>query len=161
MKKQSTKASIILRKRCEYHEKRGRSYPVPELLLVANKQGFLWLSKYFAAFAKANPDPGPDNHGHLFNPPFDPFDSRHSDEMVIRVAVLTPKNKREVFRRYGIASLPPFRGDLKRQYEAQIRRVIPQWRYVLRLERGVEGKTRSKKQFHHQELLSWTTRLGK
>jgi hypothetical protein len=167
MKKQKTRASIILRKTCEYHEKRGRTYPVPELTLLANKQGFLWLSKYFAAFAKRNPDPGlwkndpdPDDHDHLFYPPFQPLDPRHSDEMMIRVGIMTPKNKRQVFRKYGITSFPPYRGDLKQQYQAQIRRVMPQWEYVLQMVRGVKDKEGSKKRLRRVGFVSMSTTLG-
>jgi hypothetical protein len=36
---------VIIRKACTFFETQGKCYPVPELLLLANRAGFLWLSK--------------------------------------------------------------------------------------------------------------------
>ena len=166
MKKQRTEASIILRKTCIYCERRGRAYPVPELLLLANKQGFLWLSRFFAEFAKKDPDPrpwndlsDPDDHDHLAWPRA-PIDCEHSDEMEIRVGIVSPKNKAQVFKKYAVEAVAPYRGNLKKQYQAQIRRVMPQWQYVLQMMRGGKDKKGPKKRLRRVGSVSMSTTLG-
>ena len=76
----------------------------------------------------------PDAHEHL-DPLFSPFDGKLSDEMEIRVGLLTKENKNQVYAKYDITSSKPYKGDLKSQYEAQMRAVLPQWKQVLRMER--------------------------
>ena len=166
MKKQSTKASIILRKTCSYQEKRGRTYPVPELLLLANRNGFLWLSRFFAGFAKKDPDPrpwndlsDPDDHDHL-SWPRAPIDCQHSDEMQIRVGIVSPKNITQVFKKYSIKSAAPYRGNLKKHYQAQIRKVSPQWDFVRQMEKGIKSKASLRKGLRRHGYVSMTTMLG-
>ena len=123
-----------------YYEAKGRTYPVLSLILLANRKGFLWLSDFFArraqkaahrAFWKNNDD---DDAEHL-DPLFAPIDGKLSDEMEIRVGVLTKKNKNQVFKKYNFTSSKPYKGDLKSQYEAQMRVVRPQWKRLLRWDR--------------------------
>jgi hypothetical protein len=166
MKKQSTKASIILRKTCVYWERGGRTYPVPELLLLANRNGFRWLSKFFAEFAEKDPDPrpwndlsDPDDHDHI-SWPRAPIDCQHSDEMEIRVGIVSPKNRTQVFEKYSIESAAPYRGTLKKQYQAQIRNVIPQWNFVLQMEKGIKSKARLRKGLHRHGYVSMRAMLG-
>jgi hypothetical protein len=141
MKNSNRKPCIILRKNCIYPEIEGRTYPVLSVILLANRRGFLWLSNFFAECAKENPDrklwkddPDPDHHKHL-DPFFPPFDRKLSDEMEIRVGHLTKKNKKQVYAKYDITSSNPYKRDLKSQYEAQMKVVLPRWKELLRMER--------------------------
>ncbi len=43
---------VIIRKRCTFLENQDRCYPIPELLLLANRAGYFWLSKVFARCAR-------------------------------------------------------------------------------------------------------------
>jgi hypothetical protein len=111
------------------------------LILLANRKGFLWLSDFFARRAQkaANQkflknDGDPDDHDHL-DTFFAPIDAKLSDEMEIRVGVLTKRNKNQVFAKYDFTSSKPYKGDLKSQYEAQLRVVRPLWKRLLRWDR--------------------------
>ena len=95
---------VILRKMCTFHEKQGKSYPIPELLILANREGFRWLSKFFARCARKTgetepPFGDPDDHEHidLGDPEINPI---HSDELAFRLGILTQKNRRVVFKKY-------------------------------------------------------------
>jgi hypothetical protein len=128
MKKQKPKPLIIVRKTWLYHDKGKRTYAMPELTLLADREGFLFLSRFFGRFARKNPSyfPGmdggdPDDHEHLDGSHFDPD---YSDEMEIRVGIINHRNKRDVFKKYGFVTFPPARGDLKNQYQGQIRRML-------------------------------------
>jgi hypothetical protein len=147
--KTNRKPFIILRKNCVFHGVGDRTYPVLSLVLLANRSGFLWLSKFFAMCARKNPDrnlwkndPDPDDHEHL-DAWCSPLDEILSDEMEIRVGNLTRKNRKQVYTKYGIKSSKPYKGDLKSQYEAQLRAVLPLWKRVLKMERDVrKGQTK-------------------
>ena len=124
---------IILRKSCFFLEKGSETYPVPQLLLLATKKGFRWLSRLFAEWAKfKNPDE--DVHDHV-GWPMAPIDCRHSDEMEIRVGMITPKNKHRLFKKFGITSSNSYRGDLRSQYKAQMRQVEATSKWLRRIER--------------------------
>jgi hypothetical protein len=148
MKNGNRKPVIILRKNCIFYEVKGRSYPVLSLILLANQRGFLWLSDFFARrakkashrrFYKNNDD---DDAEHL-DPLLAPIDGKLSDEMEIRVGVLTKKNKHQVFKKYDFISSKPYKGDLKSQYEAQMRVVLPQWKSLLKWDRDfLKDRTR-------------------
>lgn len=122
---------MILRKTHAFHNKRGRSYPVPLLLILANQAGFLWLSRFFARCARKSsanmPEYDPENHEHLdlFNKEISRI---HSDEMGFRLGILTEKNRRAVFKKFDIGRHQPARGDLIRQYQRQIAEVRVSWR---------------------------------
>ncbi|MBN2508164.1 MAG: hypothetical protein JXQ71_15875 [Verrucomicrobia bacterium] len=156
-KPKGTSPEVILRKMCIFCEKRGKSYPVPALLILANRAGFLWLSKLFARCAlktsETKPPFGdPDDYelvDHIGHPE---INSIHSDELPLRLGVLTAKNRRAVFKRYSIRAHKPFKGDLIRQYQRQIAEVRPQWRQELAFDRQCakdqeKGKRRWKKVF--------------
>jgi hypothetical protein len=137
---------LILRKHCTYYDKQGKSYPVPSLILLGNRKGFTWLSKFFARCAKKKPysapwinELDPDQHAHL-NPSLAPILRKHSDEMEIRVGIITPKNKRKVFLKYSITPNKPYVGDLVKQYKEQIQHVLPQWKFVLRVDKEWENE---------------------
>jgi hypothetical protein len=121
---------IILRKTCFFLEKGNVTYPVPQLTLLATKKGFAWLSKRFAEWArKENADE--DAHDHI-GWPMAPIDCRHSDEMEIRVGMITAKNKLKLFSKYGITPSNAYRGDLSSQYKAQMRQVEATLRWLRR-----------------------------
>jgi hypothetical protein len=131
---------VILRKTCTFYEKQGEGYPVPELLILANRAGFRWLASVFARCAQkageSHPTPAgdPDDHEHidLWHPEINPL---HSDELAFRLGILTPKNRRAVFKKYGLRRRQSFQGDLVSQYQRQIAEVRPQWRRVLAFDR--------------------------
>jgi hypothetical protein len=121
-----------------YYEAKGRAYPVLSLILLANRRGFLWLSDFFARRARRAAhwrSLKDDDDGEHLDPLFAPIDGKLSDEMEIRVGILTKQNKNQVFAKYDMISSNPYKGDLKSQYEAQMRVFLPQWKEVLRMER--------------------------
>ncbi len=150
---------VIIRKTCTFYEKQGKSYPIPELLLLANRTGFLWLSKVFARCARKTGEAmpafarDPDDHEHLDqgDPQINPI---HSDEFDFRLGILTRKNRRAVFKKYGIAQHKPFKGDLVSQYQRQITEVRSLWRRMRALDR------RWKKE-NERENRRWKSVLGK
>jgi hypothetical protein len=150
---------VIIRKTCTFCEKRGKSYPIPELLLLANRAGFLWLSKVFADCAAKKPEAkntfemDPDDHEHLDqgDPQINPV---HSDELAFRLGLLTRTNRRAVFNKYGVAQLKPFKGDLVSQYQRQIAQVQSQWRRMLAFDR------QWRKREEHENRL-WKTVLDR
>jgi hypothetical protein len=152
MKTTNRKPYIILRKNVVFNVVDDRPYPVLSLILLANRKGFLWLSDFFAMCAKKNPDRGlwkddgdPDDHEHL-DPLEAPIDGKLSDEMEIRVGHLTKKNKKQVYAKYGVTSSKPYKGDLKSQYAAQMKVVLPQWKHFLKMFEDDTGiSTKSKK----------------
>jgi hypothetical protein len=136
---------VIIRKGCTFFEKQDKFYPVPELLLLANRAGFLWLSKVFARCARKTGDDGagdPDDHEHVdpCNPEINTIDI---DEIALRLGILTPLNRRAVFKKYDLTRRKPFQGDLPSQYHRQIIEVQSQWRRVLAMQR--QERTREEK----------------
>ncbi len=125
-----------------YADKKERTYPVPELTLLADKHGFIWLSKFFAMCAKKNPSYAPgmggdiEDHEHLWRGW--PFDAKLSDEMQIRLGIINTRNKKEVFEKYDITTHPPYTGDLRKQYKEQIKRLMRNWKRMLEMEREAE-----------------------
>ena len=147
---------VIIRKTCTFVEQRNKAYPIPELLLLANRAGFLWLSKVFARCARKTGDAqagDPDDHEHVdaCNPEFNPI---HSDEMALRLGILTRVNRRAVFQKYELTQRKRFKGDLPRQYQRQVVEVRSQWRRVLAMER--QQRTREEK-----ESRQWKSALDK
>jgi hypothetical protein len=122
---------VIIRKTCTFFEKRDKAYPVPEILLLANRAGFLWLSNVFARFARKT---GLDEHEHL--DPGDPqINPIHSDEVAFRLGILTRINRQAVFKKYGITQRRPFKGDLVSQYRRQIIEARSLWKSVREMDR--------------------------
>ena len=138
----TAQGDIILRKTCFFLEKGNVTYPAPQLTLLATKKGFAWLSKLFAEWArKENADE--DAHDHI-GWPMAPIDCRHSDEMEIRVGMITPKNKHRLFKKFGITSSNSYRGDLRSQYKAQMRQVEAASKWLRRIERDIAASEKTR-----------------
>jgi hypothetical protein len=105
----------------------GKLVPMPELLILANRQGYLELADYFTKLANAGPklsarrvDPDdPDDHRHLEIREA-PFDPRLSDDLEMRFGIITPKNRRAVLEKYGITADNRGQGTLIEQYRRHI-----------------------------------------
>lgn len=90
----------------------AREFPFPELSLLANADGFRYLARlfdYVANEAKQNDDP--DFHLHLGRRE-PPFNGRLSDDVELRIGILPPGNRREVYLRYGISRAARKKGDM-------------------------------------------------
>ena len=111
--------------------------PLPDYLLLANRAGFRWLSKFFAAMADrstfANRRPwgeddlaaihDPDDHVHLQTRGA-PFVANLSGESEFRLGTLTRANRERVFEKYAL-NKDDHRGDLIERYERLIESVRP------------------------------------
>jgi hypothetical protein len=98
----------------------GRSQSEPALLLLANREGYKWLSEYFGELANrtwhtSNDWGDPDDHQHLFvNQP--PFNEKLSDSMEIRMGVLNAENRRTTLEQYNISKDTARRNSLIARY---------------------------------------------
>lgn len=119
-------AEIIVRQRLYVEVGEGKLYPVPELLVLGNAAGFRWLSEYFGLRAHepigtnciAQGDP--DDHDHLsWDAPA--VNSRLSDELEVRVGLLTAENREQVMAKYALERSAPQRGSLIKRYKEVIR----------------------------------------
>lgn len=121
-------AEVIVRQRffIEMPE-HGKPYAVPELLLLGNREGFEWLSEYFAFRAANVPTTfqieggDPDDHEHL-DGSFFPVSAHLCDEIEFRVGVLTDANRAAALAKYAVDVTPAERGCLRTRFKAWIRR---------------------------------------
>src|SRR5262249_58319958 len=104
--KPTAKPEIILRKQVLLvTDEDGTDTPVQELLILANRAGYRWLSKYFMDLSKLSipkdldPYGDPDYHLHLDSRSA-PFNGNISDEFAFRLGTLTRANRRAVFKKY-------------------------------------------------------------
>ncbi|MFO0782845.1 MAG: hypothetical protein U0636_04090 [Phycisphaerales bacterium] len=122
----SAHAELILRQRLFVETSGAKPYAVPELLILGNREGFEWLSKYFAYRAAKMPTEfqvqqnDADDHHHLVALDH-PFSSKLSDELEIRVGMLTPQNRATTLAKYGFMTSEPQRGCLVKRYKQLIR----------------------------------------
>lgn len=100
---------------------RRPEYPCPVLVLLANRAGWLQLAAACRRMAKRRGFPGdaldPDDHCHLYPA----LSDRLSDKVEIRAGILTPTNRKAVFKRYGISLRTRKRGSLIPRYKELIR----------------------------------------
>jgi len=119
-------AELILRQRLFVETTGTKPYAVPELLILGNREGFEWLAKYFAHRAAKMPTEfqaqhnDADDHDHLVALDH-PFSSKLSDELEIRVGVLTQENRAATLKKYGFMTSEPQRGCLVKRYKQLIR----------------------------------------
>lgn len=164
MKKRKVKPLVIWRKNCVYHEGSKGTYPAPSLILLANKEGFAALAKIFAEFGKKKPKyykgdlSDPDDHMHI-DTMFGPVDPTLSDEMEMRIGLITAENKKEVFEKYSITSKPPYKGDLLTQYKEQMKQVSVQWKCVKLIENPETPKAKRKKALDTAGWISFSAVL--
>lgn len=92
--------------------------PVPELVIIADRAGFRWLSEYFKACAKRTKrlsgmpmDLAIEEHWHpsLRLPP---FDHALSDELELRVVPFDASTRDRLLERYGVDRKRAKRGSL-------------------------------------------------
>ncbi len=106
------------------HNRRNRhAYPV--LVMVANAAGWRKLASEFRAMARRRPRPDddldPDDHMHINFGWWS--DNRLSDEVELRLGLLTPENRAAVFRKYGISARSRQRSDLRVRCPKRVRKV--------------------------------------
>lgn len=107
-----------------------RAFPVPEILILANRKGLLWLADWLRDLAHKKPSRlhfdhfDPDDHQHV-GPSQSPgvFNRAQSDEVEIRLGILTGFNRREVFRKYGGDKKRRLKGSALHQYETLLDRI--------------------------------------
>ena len=79
----------------------------PEIVILANREGFQWLSDYFGELAHrdwhaSDGEMDPDDHDHLeMSRP--PFNQELSDRYEIRVGVIDEVNREAVMEKYDIS----------------------------------------------------------
>ena len=100
-----------------------KKYPVPEVLLLGNREGLRnlgqWLVDYAERIPKADAmDWDPDDHQHLPTK-YPPFNSALSDELEFRIGILTELNRDAVLDKYGINEASRQKGDLVARYRRQ------------------------------------------
>jgi hypothetical protein len=121
-------AELILRQRFFVAvPEKGAPYAMPELLLLGNREGFEWLSRYFANRAASLPTEyqvergDPDDHWHLGGDCM-PRSAPLSDEIEIRVGVYTEASRGRALAKYAIDTTPGERGCLRTRFRRWIRR---------------------------------------
>ena len=102
--------------------------PLLDLRIVANRKGYIYLSRYFdwlanrEAYLSTAPDGDPDDHQHL-DFPKDPFDSKLSDRFTFRFGLMTARNREAVFECYGISEKTAKRGSVVGRFREFIKTV--------------------------------------
>ncbi|MHC5023375.1 MAG: hypothetical protein ACYTGG_05620 [Planctomycetota bacterium] len=108
---------IILKEQYEIDSTGEVPIAVPEVLVLANRAGFRWLSEYFREMADRTPHRGklnaagdPDAHQRLplawdvRSPGDEPLNKALSDRIAFRLGYLTPENRDIVYAKYGISA---------------------------------------------------------
>ena len=121
--KPSSKAEIISKERFLIDGTGKKDVPIPELLVLANRQGFQFLSRVFAFMAQPEGKVNdwiaqldPDDHYHMGRSEA-PFSHKLSDDIEFRLGTITPANRKQVLRHYGITQKWRARGSLVKRYE--------------------------------------------
>ena len=121
--KPSSKAEIILKERYLIDGTGKKDVPIPELLVLANREGFRYLSRVFAFMAQPRGKVAdwiaqldPDDHYHMGRAEA-PFNHNLSDDIEFRLGTITSANRRQVLRHYGITQKRRARGSLVKRYE--------------------------------------------
>ena len=121
--KPSSKAEIILKERFLIDGTGKKNVPIPELLVLANREGFQYLSRVFAFMAQPRGKVAdwiaqldPDDHYHMGRSEA-PFSHKLSDDIEFRLGTITSANRRRVLRHYGITQRWRARGSLLKRYE--------------------------------------------
>jgi len=114
----SRSAEIILRQGFVIDATGKQQRAVPEVVIVANREGLEYLSglfAYAAGQARRERDRAPADPVHLPRGQ-EPINVRLSDDMDIRVAPLTSANRAATFRRYGVTLQSRQKGSLFDRY---------------------------------------------
>ena len=121
--KPSRKAEIILKERYVINGTGKKDVPIPELLVLANQEGFQYLSRVFAFMAQPSgrvadwiAEADPDDHYHMGRAEA-PFSHNLSDDIEFRLGTITSANRKQVLRHYGITQKRRARGSLVKRYE--------------------------------------------
>lgn len=111
-------AEIVLKETLLVDATGRKDYAVPELQIIANRKGFLYLAEIFSAMADRK-DLTCDNHQHLgrLKPP---FSLKLSDDLEFTLRIFDHKTRAEVFDWCGVAVGNAARGSLIKRY----RRII-------------------------------------
>jgi hypothetical protein len=120
MHRKSGKAEIIVKEGYFIDDSRSRGIAIPKLLLLANREGYQLLAEICVSMAKKRITDflmrvDPDHHCHL-DTVLGPFSRELSDQIEIRLGLLTPENRTAVFRNYSISRSTRRRGDLAERY---------------------------------------------
>lgn len=99
-------------------------YPVPELLIVGNKAGLLWLAKQLQQQAEStntsdDPRSDPDDHRHI-STMMPQVNRELSDEMELRIGLIDTSSRSAVLQKYDIAPATKRTGSLIGQYQSDI-----------------------------------------
>ncbi|MFO0962162.1 MAG: hypothetical protein U0625_04580 [Phycisphaerales bacterium] len=109
---------VILKQGFCFDHRTAKSKPVPELVIIADRAGFQWLSEYFKACAKRTKrlsgmpvDLAIEEHWHL-SLRLPPFDQELSDEIELRVVPFDVSTRDRLLDRYGVDRKRAKRGSL-------------------------------------------------
>ena len=118
-----TGAELIIKENLIHLDSCGReTVAIPALAILGNRQGFRYLARVFEYLADRTPVPpasahetDPEDHQHL-----DVFDSARSDKVEIRLGHITPENRRQVLRKFGVSRTNADRRCLTKRYAERI-----------------------------------------
>ena len=125
-----TKPEIIIRHSWFINACGKKELPVPEILILANRKGFLWLANVLRKLADKKPGPfllahfDPEDHQHV-GPRQSPgvFNQAQSDDVELRLGILTDFNRRAVFRKYGRDKTRRLKGSALAQFRSLLNRI--------------------------------------
>lgn len=116
-----SEAEIILKESYCVDDTESTEVPIPEIIMLANREGLRYLGEYFLYLAEAlkpsADDCDPDDHQHsgtMF--PNKPFNYELSDRIELRIGVLSDENRPHVEEKYGISGRSRKHGSLIERY---------------------------------------------
>lgn len=127
--KQPKNAELILKESWEVDASGKKDVPLPCIVVVANRQGYWYLARYFEAMANRKAHlfndaaADPDDHVHFNSRPWEGFDPRLSDLVTFRLGTLDKRNRPAVFERYGITRENAERGDMFERYTRRMEKM--------------------------------------
>jgi hypothetical protein len=115
---------LILKKRFYINSTGDQPYPAPELLIVGNKEGLLWLAAQLQRQAQStntseDPRTDPDDHRHI-STMMPEVNRELSDEMELRIGLIDDRNREADLQKYRITPETRKVGSLIGQYESDI-----------------------------------------
>ena len=91
----------------------AKDYPVLEICIIANKSGLAYLSRALKDFARKADRvlPGGQTHIHLGRKDY-PFNRFWGDDIELRIELLSPSNREQVFEQFNVSSKSRRKGSM-------------------------------------------------
>lgn len=114
-------AEIILKESYCVDATKSKEVPIPEIIMLANREGFRFLGQYFLYLAERLQPTAeigdPDDHRHFGTMfPDEPFNYELSDRIELRIGMLSDENRAHVVDKYGISRRSGKHGSLVERY---------------------------------------------